>query len=114
VIEEIDLSGIKVPAADWEATPESIKLVLMLLLEERKQMKQRIDELEERLNKNSQNSSIPPSRDGLGSKADKEGRAKKKPLKLTISRQKRERKLYKAEECAAVHEEKPSTCSSCG
>jgi hypothetical protein len=36
--EEIDLGGIKVPAVDWEATPESIKLVLMFLLEERKQM----------------------------------------------------------------------------
>jgi hypothetical protein len=47
--EEIDLGGIKVPAVDWEATPESIKLVLMFLLEERKQMKEKIEELEERL-----------------------------------------------------------------
>ena len=114
MIEEIDLGGIKVPAADWEATPESIKLVLMFLLEERKQMKQRIDELEERLNKNSQNSSIPASKDGFGVKADKKAKAKKKPLKLRVSRQKAERKLYEVEECTNVHEEKPSTCGSCG
>jgi hypothetical protein len=43
MIEEIDLGGIKVPAADWESTPESIKLVLMFLLEERKQMKEKIE-----------------------------------------------------------------------
>ena len=65
MIEEIDLGGIKVPAADWESTPESIKLVLMFLLEERKQMKEKIEELEEKLNKNSRNSSIPPSKNGF-------------------------------------------------
>lgn len=113
MIEEIDLGGIKVPAVDWEATPESIRLVLMFLLEERKQMKQRIGELEERLNKNSQNSSIPPSKDGYGVKAEK-AKVKRKPLKLTVARQKSERKLYEAEECVAVYEEKPSTCRICG
>jgi hypothetical protein len=35
--EEIELGGIKVPAADLEATAESIKLVLKFLLEERKE-----------------------------------------------------------------------------
>jgi transposase len=111
MIEEIDLGGIKVPAADLESTPESIKLVLKFLLEERKQMKQRIDELEERLNKSSKNSSIPPSKNGFGVKAE---HAKKKPLKLRVARQKPERKLYAVEECESVHEEKPSNCSSCG
>jgi hypothetical protein len=50
--EEIDLGGIKVPAEDWEATPESIKLVLTKLL-------QRIETLEEKTRKNSRNSSLP-------------------------------------------------------
>ena len=67
--EDIDLGGIKVPAKDWEATPESIKLVLMFLLEERNQMKLKIESLEEKLNKNSRNSSIPPSKDGFKAKA---------------------------------------------
>ncbi|MFO0300903.1 MAG: hypothetical protein ACK52Q_04390, partial [Pseudanabaena sp.] len=46
------LGGIKVPLTDLETTPESIKQVLKILLEERKETKQRIEELEERLNKN--------------------------------------------------------------
>jgi transposase len=114
MIEEIDIGGIKVPAADLESTPESIKLVLKFLLEERKETKQKIDELEERLNRNSKNSSLPPSKNGFGAKADNKAKAKKKPLKLTVARQRAERKLYEVEECETIHEEKPSSCSSCG
>jgi transposase len=114
--EEIDLGGIKVSAKDWEATPESIKLVLMLLLEERKQMKLKIESLEERLNKNSRNSSIPPSKDGFVVKAKK--KSPRKPLKIQASRQKplQEHKIYEAEDCLElqIHEEKPSKCNACG
>jgi len=114
MIEEIDLGGIKVPTADLESTPESIKQVLKFLLEERKQMKERIDELEERVNKSSKNSSIPPSKDGFGVRAEIKDRGKKKPLKLKVARQKPERKLYEVEEKERVQEEKPSKCSKCG
>ncbi len=114
MIEEIELGGIKVPLRDLETTPESIKQVLKMLLEERKEIKQRIEELEEKLNKNSKNSSIPPSKNGFGVKTDNQGKAKKKPLKLTVARQKAERKLYAVEECETVHEEKPSNCRKCG
>ena len=114
MIEEIELGGIKVPLRDLETTPESIKQVLKMLLEERKEIKQRIEELEEKLNKNSKNSSIPPSKNGFGVKTDNQGKAKKKPLKLTVARQKPERKQYAVEECETVHEEKPSKCRKCG
>jgi len=112
--EEIELGGIKVPLKDLEATPESIKQVLKILLEERKEIKQRIEELEEKLNKSSKNSSIPPSKNGFGVKSGKENKDKKKPLKLTVKRAKAERKLYAVEECETVHEEKPSNCHKCG
>jgi transposase len=81
MIEEIDLGGIKVPAADWESTPESIKLVLMFLLEERKQIKEKIEEMEEKLNKNSRNSSIPPSKNGFVANVKSKVKPKKKPVK---------------------------------
>ena len=114
MIEEIELGGIKVPLRDLEITPESIKQVLKILLEERKETKQRIEELEERVNKNSKNSSMPPSKNGFGVNADKKGKAKRKPLKLTVARGKAERKLYAVEECETVQKEKPSKCSKCG
>lgn len=114
--EDIDLGGIKVPAKDWEATPESIKLVLMFLLEERNQMKLKIESLEEKLNKNSRNSSIPPSKDGFKAKAKHQ--TQRKPLKIQGNRQKRvqERKLYEAEDCQElqIRAEKPSNCKACG
>ncbi len=46
MIEEIELGGVKVPLRDLETTPESIKQVLKLLLEERKEIKQRIEVLQ--------------------------------------------------------------------
>lgn len=106
--EEIDLGGIKVPAADWEATPESIKLVLMSLL-------QRIEALEEKLSKNSRNSSSPPSKDGFGAKSKNQDTRKRKPLNLFKVRQKPERKVYESEDCQnlEVHEVKPSHCKNC-
>ena len=105
--EEIDLGGIKVPAADWEATPESIKLVLTTLL-------QRIEALEEKLSKNSRNSSLPPSKDGFGAKS-KNDKPKRKPLKIAKVRQKPERKVYEREDCQEleIHEVKPSHCKNC-
>lgn len=112
--EEIDLGGIKVPAADWEATPESIKLVLMFLMEEQKQMKEKIEELEERLNKNSRNSSIPPSKNGFAANVKSKLKPKKKPLKMQTPRNKQKKELYSPEECVACHEEKPAVCNSCG
>jgi transposase len=112
--EEIELGGIKVPTADLEATPESIKLVLKFLLEERKQTLAKIEALEERVNKNSKNSSIPPSKNGFGVKNTHQVTESRKPLKLQSRRVKQERKLYEVAECVATHEFKPSNCSSCG
>jgi hypothetical protein len=43
--EEIDMGGIKVSTKDWEVTAESIKLVLVFLLEEGKQIKLKIERL---------------------------------------------------------------------
>jgi transposase len=106
--EDIDLGGIKVPAADWEATPESIKLVVMTLL-------QRLEALEEKLNKNSRNSSLPPSKDGFGAKSKNKDKPKRKPLKMAKVRQKPERKVYGKEDCQKleVYEVKPSHCKNC-
>jgi hypothetical protein len=106
--EEIDLGGIKVPAADWEATPESIKQVLIILL-------QRIEALEEKVNQNSRNSSLPPSKDGFGAKSKRKDKPKRNPLRMFKVRQKPERKVYDREDCQTleVHEVKPSQCKKC-
>jgi hypothetical protein len=50
---EIELGGQKVPQSDWDATPESIKLVVLALLEQLKLLNARVAELEEQLRRNS-------------------------------------------------------------
>ena len=63
--EEIEIAGVKVPRADWEATPASIRALVLVLSERLKQQDERLSQLEERLNQTSQNSSKPPSSDGF-------------------------------------------------
>ena len=111
--EEIEIAGIKVPKADWEATPTSIQAVVTVLSE-------RLSHLEEKLNKNSKNSSKPPSTDGFG-KPDK-GKGKGKGKKQTrkgeqsdSSKSPRQvRKLYPVEACKEVYEVVPEVCNGCG
>ncbi|MEM6716922.1 MAG: DUF6444 domain-containing protein, partial [Cyanobacteria bacterium P01_C01_bin.147] len=64
--EDIEIAGIKVPKADWEATPASIQALVLVLSERLQQQDERLRQLEERLNQHSQNSSKPPSSDGFG------------------------------------------------
>ena len=109
--EEIEIAGIKVPKADWDATPTSIQALVIVLSE-------RLSQLEEKLNQTSQNSSKPPSTDGFGKSVKGKGKAKKQPRKGTrkdSSQSPRQaRKLYPIEACKEVHEVIPDVCSGCG
>lgn len=114
---EIDLGGLKVPQSDWDATPESIKLVVLALLEQLKLLNARVAELEEHQRRNSKNSSQPPSKDEKSSKRTegKEAKqAKKKVFGFRPRKGKRERELYPPEECQSIQDEKPSVCRVCG
>jgi transposase len=68
--DEIEIAGIRVPRADWEATPASIQMLVRVLSE-------RLLALEEKVNQSSQNSSKPPSTDGLAKALKPKGKARK-------------------------------------
>lgn len=102
---EIEIAGIKIPKSDWEATPESIKAVVMV-------MSERLEHIEEQLKKNSRNSSKPPSSDGFG-KVEKKQKQKKQKIEKKKS-VKKTRKLYPIEACQEVHSHIPKTCKHCG
>ena len=106
--EEIEIAGIKVSKADWDATPPSIQALVLVLSE-------RLSQLEEKLNKNSQNSSKPPSTDGFGqSVASKKSRKHQKKCTQPEKSPRQVRKLKPTECCNEVHEVIPSVCQDCG
>jgi transposase len=121
--EEIDLAGIKVPKADWDATPASVRVAVSTLINlfnarliqletENQSLRERVAHLEEQLKQTSQNSSKPPSKDGF-SKPVKPVRPKRKPNKLEqIPRQGQE--LYPSETCDGIYEQIPPVCHACG
>ena len=116
--EDIEIAGIQVPQADWEATPPSIQALVTVLVERLSQQSQqishlheRLSHLEERLNRTSQNSSKPPSADGFGAPAKgppKGARKRRRSASTTPPRQ--VRKLKPSEACEQVFEVKPSVC----
>lgn len=113
--ESIEIAGRKISLADWEATPESIKLAIEDLHGIVAGLSQRILALEEKLNKNSKNSSIPPSKNGFGGeKKQEQNKQDKKTPKQRTKNTKSEKKLYPPDECKAIHEQRPSACSECG
>ena len=113
--EEIEISGIKVPKADWEATPPSIRALVLVLSERLRQQDERIQQLEERLNQTSKNSSKPPSSDGFGQSSSKRKKAQKRASQDRSKPTPRQaRKLKPSEDCDAVKEVLPSVCADCG
>jgi transposase len=106
--DEIEIAGIRVPKGDWEATPASIQMLVRILSE-------RLLALEEKVNQNSQNSSKPPSTDGMDKSAKAKGKGQKPAREKGGIAAKREgRKLYPAQECRVIHEVIPPICQTCG
>jgi len=106
--DEIEIAGMRVPRADWEAAPASIQMLVQVLSE-------RLLVLEEKVNRSSQNSSKPPSTDGFGKGVKATGKGKKPPRESGGTTAPREaRKLYPAADCRAVHEVIPPACDTCG
>ncbi len=118
----IQVGGYEVPKEDWESTPASVRELVMKLVKGNEglrgkahRLEERVNEIEERLNQNSGNSSRPPSKDEPGKKREKKisqiGSRKRGGQK---GHQGNQRYLYKPEDCKAIKEVKPETCGHCG
>ncbi len=62
-LEQIELSTV-----DWEGTPIAVQQLVLALLAQNQELKARLSLIEEQIKQNSQNSSKPPSKDGLEAK----------------------------------------------
>ena len=112
----IDLGGLSIPEADWEATPASVKGLVAQLIETLSTLEERVSHLEEQLKQNSQNSSRPPSRDGFGvpksAQKDKDKGTRKRGGQP--GHKGHSRKLYPLEACQTVINHRPEQCRHCG
>lgn len=131
----------EVPQSDWDATPPSVKRLLVRMINSVESLEERTADLEEenhllweRLNQNSSNSSKPPSSDKPGGASGKakgqtegeaksgEGNADKSHTDKGTDRRrggqpghKRHlRKLFSPEQCQKSFDHIPSNCSHCG
>jgi transposase len=108
------LDKIELSTADWEGTPIAVQQLVLALLAENQELKARLSVIEEQIKQNSQNSSKPPSKDGLG--------AKPKAKKVKGQRNRggqpghpgQERNFHELTAESEIHEHIPSSCRVCG
>jgi transposase len=107
-----------IPEDDWAQTPDSVKLIFMMLYEQSQQveqLKEQMAELQEQVNRNSKNSSQSPSSDGPGKAADtkkQKGRGRKRGGQKGHTGH--QRQLVAVEEVDAIVPHKPEKCIECG
>lgn len=100
--------------ADWESTPESVKRLVEQLLKRVTVLEERQQHLEEQLQRNSQNSSQPPSQDSSLGFKPKPQEPSKQRRGAQSGHAGHQQNLYAVEECAAIEEHYPSHCCACG
>jgi hypothetical protein len=106
---------------DWEKTPISVKKLVEEMAQQMEEQEKKLTEiltvqeqLLEKVNQTSKNSSLPPSSDPLGVE-------KKHPIKKSGKKRGAQpghkgnsRELYPIEDCSSVIEHHPEQCPSCG
>lgn len=111
--DEIEIGGLKIPKEDWEATPVSVRLLVAKLLQDNQELRDRLNQLEERLNQNSQNSSRPPSKDDVSFKQSKQAKSSSRQRGGQPGHRGHQRQLYASETCTTVSDCKPGICQHC-
>src|SRR3990172_2147307 len=116
VVPETLRQAVPVTAEDWAQTPQSVQSLVAALIARLQGLEAEVAQLHERVNRNSRNSSQPPSSDGPGV-AERKGQA------MQRSGRKRggqpghpgaQRKLVPIEQVKEGFDVKPSTCRKCG
>jgi transposase len=106
--------GLPITAEDWENTPASVQGVMIMFWRDNQTLKEQMEKLQERVNKNSQNSSKPPSSD------PPQKRSYAKPELSGGKKGGRKghhghgRKLKPLEEVSRIVKSLPTVCKDCG
>ncbi len=115
------LKTVGIDINDWNSTPVRVRNLVVQQREKIEQLEQRLTELEvsgsnlqEKVNRNSNNSHSPPSSDLVKSQSKSQKKKRRKKRGGQPGHQGHSRVLYPVEECTTVHEHRPKTCSCCG
>jgi transposase len=121
-------AGLPIPQEDWERTPLSVQAVVIALWQENQLLKQQVaglqqqmntlqgevEKLRERVNKNSQNSSKPPSSDAPQKRSYPKPEASGRKKGAQPGHAGKGRKLKPLEQVNRVVISKPVACTTCG
>jgi transposase len=103
-----------IPVEDWQATPESVRQLVMALLATVEQLQQEVARLREQVNQNSQNSSRPPSSDPPSVKRRPPTKKGQRKRGGQPGRQGKGRRLKPPEEVSRFVVSRPTSCAGCG
>ncbi len=113
--------GIEIPDSDWEKTPASVKQLVEKMGQFTKELEKKLADLEtkqqellEKINCTSKNSSSPPSLDPLNAEKRQEKKKSGKKRGGQPGHKGHSRFLYEPSECESILEHHPETCSCCG
>lgn len=120
--------GLPIPREDWEKTPLSVQVVVIALWQENQALKKQVAELQsqlvslqaeveklrEQVNKNSGNSSKPPSSDGPGKRYTPKRERGRRKRGGQPGHEGKGRKLKPVEQVDKVIVSKPTACKDCG
>ena len=106
---------------EWDLTPEGVKNFVVQqeqrieqLENEQEELKKIIENLQEKVNCNSKNSSIPPSTEIVKPENKKSKKRKKRSRGGQKGHLGSSRELYPESQCRSVENHKPETCKCCG
>ena len=99
---------------DWQATPESVRRLVMHLLTSLEQLQQEVARLSERVNQNSQNSSKPPSSDPPAVKRKPPTKKGQRKRGGQPGHRGKGRKLKPPEQVSRFVISRPIACEDCG
>jgi transposase len=113
--------GIQISDSDWEKTPTNVKQLVEKMRQHIKQSEEKLaeqaakeQELLEKINCTSKNSSSPPSSDPLNAQKRQEKKKSGKKRGGQPGHKGHSRFLYELSECESVLDHHPQTCSCCG
>lgn len=104
----------EIPAEDWANTPESVKRLVEQLLEQTEALEAEAQTVQERLKRNSKNSSQPPSQDSPKGFKVKAKEKSKKARGGQVGHEGHSQPLYPPEQCSQIENHYPQVCCECG